>query len=591
MSDATKRVRTPGDKVVIGGEEGPTPSLGSRPPTGILKPAGHQSPEEGVSRAPSRAGVTLIDRPSGRSGDGMASRGGGGATSGRASTGGSGGSASLARQQKIENTKQNELKAKMGRMEQKEREAQRKRDEALRGKEKEKELKRLEEERKREEEQEKQRALEERREANVRAKMIQRERVAEHQKALVQEVQERHEELKERRRKAQDKLDFKVLERHSVGEFHKFREVEKKIMALRRVFVLLDYDGDGLISEDDMQKRMKSYGVEFDEEDILMMFDDVILMYGYLANLGGRDSDFWRWGMTMYQPEILSAAEKAKVWSPGWSAAATGANSHEVSMNDSDVLEEAGAGKHKAKDSSNLQRDVMRLFGKPPTMKHHDMIRNYNLESKHRIVTTDSVDSCTQGPEQHPPMISPRTPFDVAPQNVNAREVDPVVLTEGGMMTRTDVAAHLDKSKYGKSGFTWTEFRDCFITFSVDQAHESPIQFLSIVEFLMTDEIGFGTTNLEDAMELLFRRFGTPTDGMFVKLFGNECDPTTQMPLAEYLVKVDMLIKDRSHQSGKSSRMMSRSHSVAHGAHAKKGPGVSPGELRRELGRKVESGR
>ena len=63
------------------------------------------------------------------------------------------------------------------------------------------------------------------------------------------------------------------------------------------------------------------------------------------------------------------------------------------------------------------------------------------------------------------------------------------------------------------------------------------------------------------------------------------------MPLAEYLVKVDMLIKDRSHQSGKSSKMMSRSHSVAHGAHAKKGPGVSPGELRRELGRKVESGR
>jgi len=96
-----------------------------------------------------------------------------------------------------------------------------------------------------------------------------------------------------------------------------------------------------------------------------------------------------------------------------------------------------------------------------------------------------------------------------------------------------------------ESGFTWTEFRDCFITFSCHEAHDIPLQFLSIVEFLMTDERGAGTTNLEDAMELLFRRFGVPTDNMFVRLFGNDCDPKMQMPLGHYLEKVALLIQER----------------------------------------------
>lgn len=52
-------------------------------------------------------------------------------------------------------------------------------------------------------------------------------------------------------------------------------------------------------------KRMKSLNVVFDEEDVEVMFDDVNMMYGYETSLGGRDANFWRWGLKMYQPGEL----------------------------------------------------------------------------------------------------------------------------------------------------------------------------------------------------------------------------------------------------------------------------------------------
>lgn len=41
------------------------------------------------------------------------------------------------------------------------------------------------------------------------------------------------------------------------------------------------------------------------------------------------------------------------------------------------------------------------------------------------------------------------------------------------------------------------------------------------------------------------RRFGIPTDNMFVKLFGNDCDPKMQVHLGEFLRKVSLLVENR----------------------------------------------
>ena len=113
-------------------------------------------------------------------------------------------------------------------------------------------------------------------------------------------------------------------------------------------------------------------GVTYDMDDMEEIFDDVRMMYGYEADGGGREKNFWRWGFKMYQPSLEDQDAK-KAWSPGYSRMATGQPSVVGSSADDSFADEHQPDRRP--DSATMQGDVMRLYKVPPTRKHHDMIR------------------------------------------------------------------------------------------------------------------------------------------------------------------------------------------------------------------------
>ena len=74
---------------------------------------------------------------------------------------------------------------------------------------------------------------------------------------MIAEFEEKARALNMKRAASLKKQGEALLSRHAEGEFVYSRMVEKKMVALRRVFVLLDVDGDGLISHADMMSRMQ----------------------------------------------------------------------------------------------------------------------------------------------------------------------------------------------------------------------------------------------------------------------------------------------------------------------------------------------
>jgi hypothetical protein len=69
------------------------------------------------------------------------------------------------------------------------------------------------------------------------------------------------------------------------------------------------------------------------------------------------------------------------------------------------------------------------------------------------------------------------------------------MLTESGILTEKDWRAHLSLTAETKD-LGWIELRDCFFKYSTDMMEDEPLQMFTIVEFLMADKRGRGTTSL-----------------------------------------------------------------------------------------------
>mmetsp|Transcript_13020 Transcript_13020/g.26013 ORF Transcript_13020/g.26013 Transcript_13020/m.26013 type:complete len:520 (-) Transcript_13020:118-1677(-) len=423
-------------------------------------------------------------------------------------------------------------------VDQRRRERDRIRAEHERTRQKEKELRQAEDERNKAAAEQKHKEIQEKREEAVKTKLAQRRARSLHQARILAEYQE---EVKLKNAKRADKareLDAKILdglESRSAEEL----ALDTKGRALRRVFVILDTNCDGIITEADVRTRLSSLGCKMSKQAVAKMFHELEEMFGDEATGANIEDQYWKWAAYMHQPK---PGGFVPLQQPSWSHRPDKGTASHPSLAELSKTSLPSSGKDKDKDD---HEGVLRLYRMPPTHTHLNEIHAWTQTWPHRMVTTHCADSCSKREAQHPPTMSPRQPLDLAPQDPKSDSVCPVVLTEAGVMTEVDWRAHMLKTRDRKPGLCWTNFRDCFLTFSFQHAKDIPVKLLSIVEFLMVDTRGHGTASLEDAMELLFRRFGVPSDAMFTKLFGNSCDPTQQMRLSVYLEKVQLLVAHR----------------------------------------------
>jgi len=323
--------------------------------------------------------------------------------------------------------------------------------------------------------------------------------------------------------------------------------VERKQEELRRVFVYLDKNGDGLISAEDLQKRLTSLGckVSLERAEVLMaeIQDTFGEMYG-----GCEGRSHWTWAMKMHQP----GAQDLPL--PEWSI--EGQSKHSL---DTSVVAERSWDNLGRADASHPN------FRSHPSQSHLEKIQDWTVGNAHRIVCPDALDCCTRQDIQHPPVLTPRWILDASPQSSKQEHVSTVMLTESGLMTEKDWRAHLSLTPETKH-LAWVGLRDCFFKYSVDMGEDSPLHLFTIVEFLMADKGGQGTASLEDCMSLMIKRFGMPSDSMFVTLFGNSCDPHEQIKLPVYLDKVRRLMAMKEITNPSRSRTATAATATATGA-------------------------
>lgn len=423
------------------------------------------------------------------------------------------------------------------RIDQRKRERDRIRAEHERTRQKEKELRQAEEERQRVLDLEKFQKIQEKREAAVAAKFAARVSNAEHQARILKLYQAEVRQKNAKRASIAKQLDLRLLE----GLENRSKDdqaLDEKGRALRRVFVILDVNQDGIISQADVRTRLASFGCKLSKSAVAKMLNELEEVFGEEATGSYKQEQYWKWAAFMHQPtpgEFIPVDEISYSRLPD-----IGSISH-PSLATGEVKPPTGNLRASGLQSKDGDEAVLRLYKPPASQTHLNEIRGWTEQWPHRIVTADCADACTMHEAQNPPTMSPREPLDLAPQDAKAEKVSRVVLTEAGLMTETDWKAHILKTRERKDGLCWTNFRDCFLTFSFQYAKSIPVTFFSIVEFLMVDRHGHGTASLEDSMELLFRRFGVPSDAMFTKLFGNSCDPHHQLPLPVYLDKVKMM--------------------------------------------------
>ena len=375
------------------------------------------------------------------------------------------------------------------------------------------------------------------------------------------------------------------------------RKVERKFEELRRVFVYLDRDNDGIISALDVKKRLVDLGksaftmlpsvrapkftkntctsartnthtgckttlkkaqtlmdeIKFTfgkghnvKYPTLNLYNDRGELFGQRSPLQGRDH--WAWAMKMHQPALPSKDEQQKSEFENWSLAGQSKASTEPSVVPERSWDSIGEA-----DATNPVRCDWLVH---PATHHMSMIQRWTEnQSQHRILCPDSMDCSTRQDVQHPAALSPRKFLDMSPQNSTSESVEAVMLTESGLMTEKDWRAHIamaDADHHSGSGLSWVGLRDCFFKYLVDMGDEDPLPFFTIVEFLTFDRDGKGTASLEDCLSLIFKRFGPPSDTQFVKLFGNSANPGEQIRLPDYLDKVRRLMKMR--QISKPSR-------------------------------------
>jgi hypothetical protein len=392
-------------------------------------------------------------------------------------------------------------------------EKERVREENERIKEKERELKAAEEERKRIEALERPRILAAKREKLIAERNARRLAQAESsEKILAEKAAEiAH---KNALRAAEVERYREIVLAMCENRAEEATAVERKQQELRRVFVFLDKNCDGVISPDDLQKRLTALGCKVSLKRAEELMVEVKDTFGNLYG-GAEGRSHFAWAMKFHQPPLTS-----EVVLPEWSI--QGQSKH--SLAPSTVVPERSWDNLGHADPNNPD------FLPHPAEPHLKHIQAWTETWENRIICPDGVDCCTQDDIQHPPLLTPRWILDASPQSSKQESVSTVMLTESGVMTEKDWRAHLRLTPE-TTALAWIGLRDCFFKYATDMVEGEPLQMFTIVEFLMADKHGRGTASLEDCMNLMIKRFGSPSDSMFVKLFGNSCDPHEQIRL------------------------------------------------------------
>ena len=84
---------------------------------------------------------------------------------------------------------------------------------------------------------------------------------------------------------------------------------------------------------------------------------------------------------------------------------------------------------------------------------------------------------------------------------------------------------------------SWQEFKNMFYLVRHDKTGWEPRQLFNIVEFMMHDKDCSGTIDMEECMEILFRRFGKDQlEAKVNEFFGQDEDGDNEVTFTEFLV-------------------------------------------------------
>ena len=183
--------------------------------------------------------------------------------------------------------------------------------------------------------------------------------------------------------------------------------VEKKQQELRRVFVFLDKNCDGVISPPDLHKRLTALGCKMSLKRAEELMEEVKDKFGDLYG-GTEGRAHFAWAMKLHQPPLTSG-----VLLPEWSIQGPSKHSEAPST----VVPERSwdnLGRADPNDPNVLAH---------PSESHLKHIQAWTQTWENRIICPDAVDCCTRDDVQHPPLLTPRWILDAAPQSSKQESV------------------------------------------------------------------------------------------------------------------------------------------------------------------------
>jgi len=90
----------------------------------------------------------------------------------------------------------------------------------------------------------------------------------------------------------------------------------------------------------------------------------------------------------------------------------------------------------------------------------------------------------------------------------------------------------------GDKAVDWEEFKLMFQRCKADKTGYEPRQLFNVVEFMMHDKDGGGTIDMDECMEILFRRFGKEQLEERTNAFFKQAEGSTEITFTEFVTQM-----------------------------------------------------
>ena len=173
------------------------------------------------------------------------------------------------------------------------------------------------------------------------------------------------------------------------------------------------------------------------------------------------------------------------------------------------------------------------------------MLRSKPASSASSITSTRKATARCAAPGTPASPLPPATPCRPNPRQIDPDELYDYLRYLGHKCRRVDcenMVWEVDENNDG--GVDWDEFVTMFYRAKDDELGWEPRKLYNIVDFMMVDKDCSGTIDVDECMEILYRRFGKDTLEQKVNEFmalDTDDDDEPSIGFAEYMVGINRL--------------------------------------------------